>query len=164
MFLRPIRQCRSILQPLHSDIYKKCVGTRNNSSDEHSSSESSGEIKADKTLNVAEGEVMKSDEKSKEVQEKHYLKFESRLDAFRKSDFVSKPQYRNVQAVLESNPIVDKAISFVQGKPDSLLVPHEIYTENSDNRSITTYPPENHTQPQMLHEEVLEETTLGRLH
>ena len=82
---------------------------------------------------------MKSDEKSKEVQEKHYLKFESRLDAFRKSDFVSKPQYRNVQAELESNPIVDKAIDFLKGKPDSLLVPHEIYTENSDNRSITTY-------------------------
>ena len=82
---------------------------------------------------------MKMDEKSKEVKEKHYLNFESRFDAVRKSDFVSKPQYRNVQAILESNPIVDKALSFVQGKPDSLIVPHEIYTENLDNRSITTY-------------------------
>ena len=101
-------------------------------------------------------------ESDQALSEKYIVKFESRLDHFRKSGYIFDPVEVSAPDEPTINPFVDKAIDVVKGIGDPRdLPPQEVFTENSDNRSLDYYPPSNDRTEQKWHHDTPEETTLG---
>ena len=76
-----------------------------------------------------------------EGQDKYVVRFDTRLDHFRRSGYLMKPTMINVTPESGNPEAVDKMIDVVMGNSERDLAPVEIFTENSDNRSIEDYPP-----------------------
>ena len=79
---------------------------------------------------------------------------------------VSKKEYFLLEVITQINTIetntsdlTDRAIELI--KPNDLVAGAEIFTENSDNRSLQHWPVSRHRSVQFWHEEPVEETTLG---
>ena len=102
------------------------------------------------------------EEGEKAVSDQYIVKFDSRLDHFRRSGYIFDPVEINAPDEPSIHPFVDKAIDVIKGIGDPRdLAPGEIFTENSDNRSIDYYPPSNDRTEQKWHHDTPEETTLG---
>ena len=96
------------------------------------------------------------------LSDKYVVKFESRLDHFRKSGYIFDPVEISAPDEPSINPFIDRAIDIMKGVGDPRdLAPQEIFTENSDNRSLCYYPPSNDKTEQKWHHDTQEETTLG---
>ena len=122
--------------------------------------------KSEVLVNLETGEEKKvslsPEEEEKALSDKYIVKFESRLDHFRKSGYIFDPVEINAPDEPSVNPIVDKAIDIIKGTGDPRdLAPAKIFTENSDNRSLDYYPPTNDRTEQKWHHDTPEETTLG---
>jgi len=135
---------------LHKDFLNLCVASRKYCDVKEPSDPANGNANLTSTQ-----------EDSKDVEVKRYPNFESRLEHYRKLGIKVEPKLINISDEPKTNIVLDTAIELMQGKPPSELAPREIYTENADHRSITTFPPDHRTLIQKWHEEEPEETTLG---
>ena len=79
--------------------------------------------------------------KTSDDKDKYVVRFDTRLDHFRRSGYLMKPTMINVTPQSGNPEAVDKMIDVVMGNSERDLAPVEIFTENSDNRSIEDYPP-----------------------
>ena len=67
-------------------------------------------------IETSDNSVGDVNKESSELSEKYVVKFESRLDHFRKTGFIASPQMINVPVEPKINPVVDKAIEIIKGK------------------------------------------------
>eukprot|EP00092_Neocalanus_flemingeri_P038217 GFUD01041598.1.p1 GENE.GFUD01041598.1~~GFUD01041598.1.p1 ORF type:complete len:654 (-),score=163.88 GFUD01041598.1:101-2023(-) len=146
------------LKHLHEDFLKVCRASRSFSDTSEPTNDKVEDTKSESRLN---DQISTTDSTKSEVAVKTYPNFESRLEHYKKLGIKVEPKIINVPDEPKINPIFDKAIEVFQGKPPAAMAAREIITENSDPRSITTFPPSNYVLPQKWHEEFPEETTLG---
>ena len=114
-----------------------------------------------KAKSKSDTEVTKSGDQPSELQDKYVVRFDTRLDHFRRSGYLMKPTLINVRPESDNPEVVDKAIDIFMGNSERELAPVEIFTENSDNRSIEHFPPSRDRDVTRWDEDPVEETTLG---
>ena len=86
---------KKIISKIHAD-YKKEILVKL----ENKNNDSLGDVKSEKS----------------ELEDKYAIRFESRLDHYRRSGFIAKPTLINVPIEPKLNPVIDKAIEIIKGK------------------------------------------------
>ena len=114
-----------------------------------------------KAKSKSDAKVTEGGDQPSELQDKYVVRFDTRLDHFRRSGYLMKPTLINETPKSDIPEVLDNAIDIIMGNSERELAPVEIYTENSDYRSIEHYPPSRDREVTRWDEDPVEETTLG---